>query len=45
MTKKLFWQDPYQTELRTTVTSVNQTEVTLQETIFFAFSGGQESCC
>ncbi|MEZ5701671.1 MAG: alanyl-tRNA editing protein [Burkholderiaceae bacterium] len=43
MTKKLFWADPYKTELSTTVASVSGADVTLSETIFFAFSGGQES--
>lgn len=41
--KKLFWDDPYRTELDTTVTEVRENVVTLRETIFFAFSGGQES--
>lgn len=41
--KKLFWDDPYQTTLDTTVTDVRDNVVTLRETIFFAFSGGQES--
>lgn len=43
MTKKLFWQNPYQTEILTTVTSISENDVTLKETIFFAFAGGQES--
>jgi Ser-tRNA(Ala) deacylase AlaX len=43
MTRKLFWEDPYQTELDTTVSSVNGNRVTVTSTIFFAFSGGQES--
>lgn len=43
MTKKVFWADPYKTELSTTVTSVSGSDITLSETIFFAFSGGQES--
>ena len=41
--KKLFWVNPYQTELKTKVSSVDGNKVTLEETIFFAFSGGQES--
>lgn len=41
--KKFFWANPYQTELQTKVSSVNGNKVTLEETIFFAFSGGQES--
>ncbi|PKO65655.1 MAG: alanyl-tRNA editing protein [Betaproteobacteria bacterium HGW-Betaproteobacteria-16] len=43
MTKKVFWADPYKTSLSTTVTSVSGPDITLSETIFFAFSGGQES--
>ncbi len=43
MTSKVFWQDPYLTRLDTTITSVNANEVTVAETIFYAFSGGQES--
>ena len=43
MTRKLFWQDPYLTELETTVATVDGERVTLSSTIFFAFSGGQES--
>lgn len=41
--KKFFWANPYQTELQTKVSSVDGNKVTLEETIFFAFSGGQES--
>jgi len=43
MTRKLFWEDAYLTKLRTTVTGVVGDEVRLDSTIFFAFSGGQES--
>lgn len=43
MTRKVFWEDPYQTELDTTVMAVNGTEVTLAETILYALAGGQES--
>jgi Ser-tRNA(Ala) deacylase AlaX len=43
MTQKKFWDDPYQTDLDTLVAEVAGDEVTLQETIFYAFSGGQES--
>src|SRR5689334_24444273 len=41
--KKIFWVDPYRTELETTVTSVNGNIITLEETIAYAFSGGQQS--
>lgn len=43
MTKKIFWQDPYLTQLDTTVQSVDGNHIALHETIFYAFSGGQES--
>lgn len=41
--KKMFWVDPYQTKLHTTVASVNGNEVVFHETIGYAESGGQES--
>lgn len=41
--KKVFWEDPYRTELVTTVTSVADNVITLKETIVYAFSGGQQS--
>jgi len=41
--RKMFWEDPYLDELKTTVTSVNQDIVTLKETIAYAFAGGQQS--
>ena len=40
---KLFWQEPYRTTLATQVATLAGNEVTLAETIFYAFSGGQES--
>ena len=43
MVAKLFWQDPYRTALDTRVASVEGDVVMLEETIFYAFSGGQES--
>lgn len=43
MTRKIFWKDPYLTELQTVVMSVKDNDITVAETIFFAFSGGQES--
>lgn len=42
MTRKLFWDDPYRTALKTTVSAVAGGEVMLAETILYAFSGGQE---
>jgi alanyl-tRNA synthetase len=41
--KKIFWDNPYLTELQTTVTSVRGNVITLKETIAYAFSGGQQS--
>ena len=43
MTKKMFWEDPYLTQLETCITTVKESDLTVAETIFFAFSGGQES--
>jgi len=40
---KIFWLDPYLTELNASVVLVNDALITLDRTIFFAFSGGQES--
>ena len=42
-TTKLFWEHPYQTTLETVVTASADNRVRLRETIFYAFSGGQES--
>lgn len=43
MTIKHFWQDPYCTQLETTITAVDGPRVTLAETILYGFAGGQES--
>ena len=43
MSVKVFWRDPYLTELQTRVAGVDGDDVTLAETIFYALSGGQES--
>lgn len=43
MTHKTFWDDPYQSELATHVATVDGNRITLQATIFYAESGGQES--
>lgn len=42
MTKRIFWDDPYQTRHHTRIATVEGSVVTVEETIFFAFSGGQE---
>lgn len=41
--EKLFWEDPYLTELTANITSCSDNSVTLDKTIAYAFSGGQES--
>ncbi|KAF1004629.1 MAG: Alanine--tRNA ligase [Luteibacter sp.] len=41
--RKLFWNDAYLTSIRTRVTHASDHSVCLEDTIFFAFSGGQES--
>lgn len=43
MTIKIFWENPYLTQLTTTVKTVCKDQITLSESIFYAFSGGQES--
>ena len=39
---KKFWDDPYAAQLATRIAEVDGNNVTLEETIFYAFSGGQE---
>lgn len=41
--KKLFWEDPYLTKIQSTVQEIRDTEVLLDQTIIYSFSGGQES--
>ena len=43
MTRKVFWDDPYRARLDTKITNVSGDEITLEATIFYALSGGQES--
>lgn len=43
MMKKVFWDNPYQTELNATVSSVQDDKVMFDETIIYSFVGGQES--
>jgi Ser-tRNA(Ala) deacylase AlaX len=40
---RVFWTNPYQTRLDSRVASITGSEVTLEATILFAESGGQES--
>lgn len=41
--RKVFWENPYQTTLETTVASINGNEVVFEDTIAYSFAGGQES--
>lgn len=43
MTQKLFWKDAYQTACDAKVTFIDGKKVKLDQTVFYAFSGGQES--
>jgi len=43
MVIKLFWKDPYMKECYAKVTAIEGNKVWLDQTIFFAFSGGQAS--
>ncbi|MFH0836360.1 MAG: alanyl-tRNA editing protein [Candidatus Micrarchaeota archaeon] len=43
MTRKLFWEDAYLRECDAKAASVDGNRVSLDQTIFFAFSGGQAS--
>lgn len=43
MTEKMFWDNPYQTEIISVVTQITGNNVELSHTIFYAESGGQES--
>jgi len=40
---KVFWQNPYLSELEARITSINGDQITLDQTIIYAFSGGQQS--
>ncbi|SDM78284.1 hypothetical protein SAMN04487897_10134 [Paenibacillus sp. yr247] len=40
MVEKVFWTSPYLTELGTCVTRVKANDITVNRTIFYAFSGG-----
>lgn len=41
--KKIFWDNPYQTELLTKIISIENNKILFEETIAYSFSGGQES--
>ncbi len=41
--RKVFWDNPYQTSLKTKVANVLDNKILSEETIIFSFSGGQES--
>ncbi|MCP5048303.1 MAG: hypothetical protein GY940_14120 [bacterium] len=38
---KLFWQDPYMKEFDSTVIDIDEDKVILEQTAFYAESGGQ----
>lgn len=40
---KLFWSDPYLTETESKITTVNLDKITLDRTVAYAMSGGQDS--
>ncbi|MFH0876578.1 MAG: alanyl-tRNA editing protein [archaeon] len=41
--KKLFWEDPYLEKVMAVITGLNGNTITLDKTVFYAFSGGQAS--
>ena len=41
MTKKLFWENPYQVEFDATITKVTGNSVVLDATCFYPRGGGQ----
>lgn len=41
--KKVFWENPYLAEIHAKVTSVGNDTITLDQTVAFPFSGGQQS--
>jgi hypothetical protein len=43
MAKKVFWENPYLCESEIRVAADTGRDVTIEETIFYAFCGGQES--
>jgi Ser-tRNA(Ala) deacylase AlaX len=43
MTTKVFWTEPYLTQLETRIVEARGDEIMLERTIFYALSGGQES--
>lgn len=43
MTRKIFWEDPYLTSLETRISDVDGDQIQVDESIFYALSGGQES--
>lgn len=41
--RKLFWDNPYQTQLSTKIASIAGNKILFEETIIYSFAGGQES--
>ena len=42
MTRKVFWEDPYCAQLDVTIVKIEENDVSVDRTIFYPFSGGQE---
>ena len=42
-TIKVFWENPYLAELVAKIVDIDGDNIVLDQTIFYAFSGGQES--
>lgn len=40
---KLFWVDPYLTETQAIIITINEDKITLDQTVAYAVSGGQDS--
>ena len=43
MTRQLFWPEPYRRDCEAVVQGVSGDAITLDQTVFYALSGGQES--
>ncbi len=42
-TNRLFWEDPYKDKCEANVVKIDNNEIVLDQTVFYAFSGGQAS--
>lgn len=43
MTRKLFWEKPYETQFKAKIVSIKEDGIILDQTLFYPFSGGQLS--